>query len=29
MKKEENFSKCLFDIVLYLIIIQAIFLGIK
>ena len=29
MKKEENFSKCLFDIVLHLIIIQAIFLGIK
>lgn len=29
MKKEEDFSKCLFDIVLYLIIIQAIFLGIK
>lgn len=29
MKKEENFSKCLFGIVLYLIIIQAIFLGIK
>lgn len=29
MKKVENFSKYLFDIVLYLIIIQAIFLGIK
>lgn len=29
MKKEENFCKCLFDIVLCLIMIQTIFLGIK
>lgn len=29
MEKEENLSKCLLDIVLCLIIIQAVFLGIK